>query len=493
MGDPGVGKTALLAESLDRVDGVHVLRATGTEAEQAIAFAGLHLLLRPALHLLDTLPEPQSEALSSALALRAGVAGDRFAIGAATLALLCRYAEQTPIAVVVDDLQWLDRPSAEALAFAARRIDDDPVVVLLAGRTGACEDLVDGLAVLELAGLDAASSRRAGALAGDDGADRGSGGPALRGHRRQPARAARARPEHRAARRPRPRPPARAARRARGRVLPAARPARRRHPDRPARRRRRQRRPPPDRRGLPAARPRRVRARPRRAGRSGLRRRGPHRNSPSPGPRRRLRRGRRVAAPRRAPDRRRPAAGRRRAAGLAPGGGDLGPRRRGRAAAGGRRRQRGRPHGVHRGEHGVRAGGPAEPGDRAVARAALRGGRGGVDGRSPPPGARPARRDRVAAGARGHAVADAADPRPDRRAQRLGRRRRPHPRARRPRRPHARRHRLPARRGAARGVLPRGRRGHEAAGGGPAPRRSRPPRPRTPGRSASPPPGCRRC
>ena len=157
-GDPGVGKTALLAESLDRVDGVHVLRATGTEAEQAIAFAGLHLLLRPALHLLDTLPEPQSEALSSALALRAGVAGDRFAIGAATLALLCRYAEQTPIAVVVDDLQWLDRPSAEALAFAARRIDDDPVVVLLAGRTGACEDLVDGLAVLELAGLDAASS-----------------------------------------------------------------------------------------------------------------------------------------------------------------------------------------------------------------------------------------------------------------------------------------------------------------------------------------------
>ncbi len=159
-GDPGVGKTALLADALDRVDGVHVLRATGTEAEQAIAFAGLHLLLRPALHLLDTLPGPQADALSSALALRAGVAGDRFAIGAATLALLCRYAERTPIAVVVDDLQWLDRPSAEALAFAARRIDDDPVVVLLAGRTGACEDLVDGLAVLELAGLDAASSRQ---------------------------------------------------------------------------------------------------------------------------------------------------------------------------------------------------------------------------------------------------------------------------------------------------------------------------------------------
>lgn len=158
LGEPGVGKTALLGDALARLDGVHVLRATGTEAEQDIAFAGLHLLLQPALHLVDSLPQPQSAALSSALALTGGTAGDRFAIGAATLALLSRQAEQGPIAIVVDDLQWLDRPSAEALAFAARRIDADPVVVLLAGRSGSCEDLVAGIDVLELGGLDAAAA-----------------------------------------------------------------------------------------------------------------------------------------------------------------------------------------------------------------------------------------------------------------------------------------------------------------------------------------------
>ncbi|EGD43017.1 regulatory protein [Nocardioidaceae bacterium Broad-1] len=158
LGEPGVGKTALLDDALERLEGVRVLYATGTEAEQDLAFAGLHLLLRPALPLLDALPAPQAAALSSALALETATAGDRFAIGAATLALLCRYAEQAPIAVVVDDLQWLDRPSAEALAFAARRLDADPAVVLLAGRSGACDGLVDGLDVLELSGLDPVAS-----------------------------------------------------------------------------------------------------------------------------------------------------------------------------------------------------------------------------------------------------------------------------------------------------------------------------------------------
>jgi DNA-binding CsgD family transcriptional regulator len=157
-GDPGVGKTALLDDAVEREGGVRFLRATGTEAERDIAFAGLHLLLRPAIHLIDAMPEPQAAALGSALALRTGSAGDRFAIGAATLDLLCRYAEDGPIAIVVDDLQWLDRPSAEALAFAARRIEADPVVVLLAGRTHASAELLHGLRVLELSGLDEASS-----------------------------------------------------------------------------------------------------------------------------------------------------------------------------------------------------------------------------------------------------------------------------------------------------------------------------------------------
>lgn len=152
-GEPGIGKTALLDEIAAGAEGVRILRAVGTEAEQDVAFAALHLLLRPALHLIDAIPEPQAIALGAALALREGTAGDRFAIGAATLSLLCRYAEEAPVAVIADDLQWMDRPSAEALTFAARRIDADPVAVLLAGRSGACEELVDGLDVLELSGL----------------------------------------------------------------------------------------------------------------------------------------------------------------------------------------------------------------------------------------------------------------------------------------------------------------------------------------------------
>lgn len=157
-GEPGIGKTALLDEVAGSADGVRVLRATGTEGEQDVAFAALHLLLRPALHLIDAIPTPQATALGTALALREGTAGDRFAIGAATLSLLCRYAEEAPVAVIADDLQWMDRPSAEALAFAARRIDADPVAVLLAGRSGACDDLLDGLDGLELTGLGEAAA-----------------------------------------------------------------------------------------------------------------------------------------------------------------------------------------------------------------------------------------------------------------------------------------------------------------------------------------------
>lgn len=158
IGEPGVGKTALLDDAVLRVEGVRILRTTGTEAEQEVGFAALDLLLRPALHLIDAIPEPQAAALGGALALRSGSTGDRFAIGAATLALLCRYAEEGPIAIVADDVQWMDRPSAEALTFAARRIDADPVVVVIAGRSGECEDLLEGMPVIELGGLDEAAA-----------------------------------------------------------------------------------------------------------------------------------------------------------------------------------------------------------------------------------------------------------------------------------------------------------------------------------------------
>ncbi len=156
MGEPGVGKTALLEDVVASLGDLRVLRATGLEAERHIPFAGLLQLLRPALDSMDGLSPPQAEALSAALALSAArsVSGDRFLIGAAVLSLWSRFAEEGPVAVVVDDLHLLDLPSAEAIVFAARRVAADPIAVLAAVRTGEADVLVSGLPVAHLAGLD---------------------------------------------------------------------------------------------------------------------------------------------------------------------------------------------------------------------------------------------------------------------------------------------------------------------------------------------------
>jgi DNA-binding CsgD family transcriptional regulator/tetratricopeptide (TPR) repeat protein len=156
LGEPGVGKSALLEDTLASLGEMRVLRATGLEAERHIPFAGLLQLVRPALGDLDRLSPPQAAALSGALALsEAGAAsGDRLAIGAAVLSLVTGYAEQGPVALVLDDLHLLDLPSAEAVVFAARRLVADPVVLLAAARTGEAERLVSGLPVVHLSGLD---------------------------------------------------------------------------------------------------------------------------------------------------------------------------------------------------------------------------------------------------------------------------------------------------------------------------------------------------
>jgi DNA-binding CsgD family transcriptional regulator len=158
-GAAGMGKTALLDYAGSRLDGFRVLQAAGTEPEREIPFAGLLSLLRPVLGLLDSIPSPQAEVLSAALALREGSAGDRFAIGAATMSLVCRYAEEAPVAIVVDDMHLLDRPSAEAVTFAVRRLAADPIAVLVAARTGECDDVLAGLPQLEISGLALEAAR----------------------------------------------------------------------------------------------------------------------------------------------------------------------------------------------------------------------------------------------------------------------------------------------------------------------------------------------
>ena len=124
-GEAGIGKSALLEDAVEVMSGMSIVRATGSAAESEVPFGGLLQVLRPALVHLGTIPGPQADALASALALRAGSGGtDRFAIGAATLSLLSRLAEDQPVAVLIDDAHLLDRPSAQALAFAARRRRD---------------------------------------------------------------------------------------------------------------------------------------------------------------------------------------------------------------------------------------------------------------------------------------------------------------------------------------------------------------------------------
>ena len=135
-GDPGVGKTALLAEARARASGMRVLSARGVESEAELPFAGLHQLLRPALPLIDRLPSPQAAALRAALGLADRAGDDRFLIAVACLTLLSELTEQRPVLCLIDDAQWLDASSAGALLFVARRLDAEGIVMLFAVRTG---------------------------------------------------------------------------------------------------------------------------------------------------------------------------------------------------------------------------------------------------------------------------------------------------------------------------------------------------------------------
>src|SRR5947199_10141175 len=143
VGEPGIGKTVLLDYAAAQAGDMQVLRARGVQSEAQVPFGSLLELLRPALVMLDRIPEPQAIALESALALRPAEAQERFAVGAATLSLLAAYAEQGPVAILIDDAHWLDVPSAQALLFAFRRLVADPVAVIIATRVGEAS-LLDG-------------------------------------------------------------------------------------------------------------------------------------------------------------------------------------------------------------------------------------------------------------------------------------------------------------------------------------------------------------
>jgi DNA-binding CsgD family transcriptional regulator len=133
-GEPGVGKTALLDYVAGRAAGCRVARVMGVQSEMELAFAGLHQLCAPMLDHLDCLPAPQVEALQTAFGLAAGPAPDRFLVGLAVLSLLSEVAGEQPLISLVDDEQWLDRASAQVLAFVARRLAAEPVGLVFAAR-----------------------------------------------------------------------------------------------------------------------------------------------------------------------------------------------------------------------------------------------------------------------------------------------------------------------------------------------------------------------
>jgi DNA-binding CsgD family transcriptional regulator len=134
-GEAGIGKTALLEYVSERASGCRIARTAGVESEMELAFAGLHQLCAPMLGRLDRLPAPQRDALGTAFGLRAGDAPDRFLVGLGALTLVSDAAEEQPVVCLVDDAQWLDQASRQALAFVARRLLAEAVALVFVTRS----------------------------------------------------------------------------------------------------------------------------------------------------------------------------------------------------------------------------------------------------------------------------------------------------------------------------------------------------------------------
>ena len=204
VGEPGIGKTTLLRGLVDQAEQMTVLETAGVESEADLPYAALIDVLQPVLHRLDALPEAQAVALSTALALGPPGVVDRFAVGVATLGLLAAAAEDGPALIVVDDLQWVDSASRDALSFAARRLTGIPAIFVAAQRAGAPP--VPGLHVVPVGPLDREDATRV--LAENERTDcAGGAGEDPRCRSREPACAGRvaspadARPARRAPRR----------------------------------------------------------------------------------------------------------------------------------------------------------------------------------------------------------------------------------------------------------------------------------------------------
>jgi hypothetical protein len=158
-GESGIGKTALLGYAAETAQDFQVARADGVESEMELPFAALNQLCGRMLGRLDRLPSPQRDALGVAFGLHPGSAPDRFLVGLAVLGLLSEAAADQPLLCLIDDAQWLDRASAQALAFAGRRLDAESVALLFGARDPAAVGDLAGLPGLVVEGLPDADAR----------------------------------------------------------------------------------------------------------------------------------------------------------------------------------------------------------------------------------------------------------------------------------------------------------------------------------------------
>src|SRR5690349_1007428 len=158
-GEAGIGKTSLLEYVAEEASGCRVARAAGVQAEMELAFAGLHHLCAPMLDGVRSIPAPQRDALRVAFGLQDGGPPDRFLVALATLSLLAETAEARPLVCLIDDAQWLDRASAQVLAFVARRLLAERIALVFSVREPVDADELAGLAELRVEGLPDADAR----------------------------------------------------------------------------------------------------------------------------------------------------------------------------------------------------------------------------------------------------------------------------------------------------------------------------------------------
>jgi DNA-binding CsgD family transcriptional regulator len=159
-GEAGVGKSALLDEAAGAAGGFTVLRGYGVDVESELAYAALHQILRPAFDRIEQLPDVQAAALRSAFALSSETVDERFRVSLGVLGLLSEQAGDGPLLCLVDDAQWLDQASADALVFVARRLEGEAIALIFTARDDDRPFRARGIPELRLAALEPADARR---------------------------------------------------------------------------------------------------------------------------------------------------------------------------------------------------------------------------------------------------------------------------------------------------------------------------------------------